>query len=227
MDGVYKMKKISIIIPVYNSEKYINRCIDSVLKQTMINDIEILLINDGSKDNSLNILNEYKEIYPDVIKVINQQNIGVSRTRNNGIKLSNGKYIMFIDNDDWIEEDYVEKYYNEIKRKDNDCIIGGYKRVDDNKIIFTKNIKNEIDIYAQLAPWAKIYKRDFLIKNNIEFFQNPTGEDVYFSLLIYNSTKKLSCLDYNGYNWYYNNESVSNTKQKKVDKDLNVTLLFN
>ena len=102
------MNKVSIIIPVYNSEKYISKCLDSVLNQTYKN-IEILVINDGSKDNSIDILREYEK-KDDRIVVIDKENEGVAKTRNQGIKKATGDYIMFIDNDDFIDEDYVETY---------------------------------------------------------------------------------------------------------------------
>lgn len=221
------MKKISIIIPVYNSEEFLNKCLDSILSQSMIDDVEVILINDGSKDDSLSILKIYEQKFPKIIKVIDQENMGVSKTRNKGIDIATGKYIMFIDNDDYIEKDYIEKFYNEIQKRKLDILIGGYKRVTDEKILFEKSIKDKIDIYSQLAPWAKIYKKKFLLQNNIKFFSHPIGEDVYFSLKIYNSTSKIDCFDYNGYNWYYNNKSVSNNKQKKGNKDLKVIDLLN
>ena len=118
--------KITIIVPVYNSENYIRRCVDSVLRQSF-EDFELLLINDGSTDGSLKILREYEKS-DKRIRVINQENMGVAKTRNKGIKLASGKYIMFIDNDDYIENDYINKYYNSIKDTDYDIVIGGYKR---------------------------------------------------------------------------------------------------
>ena len=177
------MKKVSIIIPIYNSEKYIKKCIDSIIKQTMFSDIELILINDGSKDNSFKIIEEYSKEYQN-IKVYNQENMGIAKTRNKGIKLANSKYIMFIDNDDWIENDYVEKYYKEIINTKSDVVVGGYKRCTYNKTLFIKKIINKMDIYAQIAPWAKIYNKQFLLDNKIEFFSHPIGEDVFFSIII-------------------------------------------
>ena len=106
--------EVTIVIPVYNSEKYIGRCIESILNQTF-QDFELLIINDGSKDNSKEIIKEYKSKYPDKITFINQENKGVSTTRNEAIKIANGKYIMFIDNDDYIDNDYIEIYVSKIR----------------------------------------------------------------------------------------------------------------
>ena len=95
--------KVSVIIPVYNSEKYIEKCINSVLAQTYQN-YEIIVINDGSKDNSGKIMEQLQDKYPDKIKYIEQENMGVAKTRNKGIEIATGDYIAFMDNDDYIEK---------------------------------------------------------------------------------------------------------------------------
>lgn len=219
------MKKVSIIIPVYNSEKYISKCLDSILNQTYKN-IEILVINDGSKDNSIDILRDYEK-KDDRIVVIDKENEGVAKTRNQGIKKATGDYIMFIDNDDFIDEDYVETY---LKNTDYDIVIGSYKRTDINdKILFKYNLdeKSIWSKYVVLAPWAKLYKKDFLIKNNIEFLNYGIGEDVYFNLLCYSKTNNIKVINDFKYNWFYNNESVSNTKQRGLKKTVDITVLLN
>ena len=219
------MNKVSIIIPVYNSEKYISKCLDSVLNQTYEN-IEVLVINDGSKDNSINILRGYEKKDKRIV-VIDKENEGVAKTRNMGIKKATGDYIMFIDNDDFIDEDYVETY---LKNTDYDIVIGSYKRTDINdKILFKYNL-DEKSIWAKyvvLAPWAKLYKKDFLIKNNIEFLNYGIGEDVYFNLLCYSKTNNIKVINDFKYNWFYNNESVSNTKQRGLKKTVDITVLLN
>lgn len=219
------MKKVSIIIPVYNSEKYISKCLDSVINQTYKN-IEILVINDGSKDNSINILSEYEKKDSRII-VIDKENEGVAKTRNMGIKKATGDYIMFIDNDDFIDSDYVETY---LKNTDYDIVIGSYKRTDINGEILFKYNLNEDSIWSKyivLAPWAKLYKKDFLIKNNIEFLNYGIGEDVYFNLLCYSKTNNIKVINDFKYNWFYNNESVSNTKQRGLKKTVDITVLLN
>ena len=210
-------KKVSVIIPVYNSEKYIAKCLESVINQTYKN-LEIIVVNDGSKDNSQKILNEYKEKYPEIINVIEQENKGVSRTRNNSIKLAKGKYIMFIDNDDFIDEDYVETFVSEIEKDDYDAVYGGYRRPNENdKIIKELKLKDtEWSKYMIMAPWAKIYKKNFLIDNKIEFFVGNLGEDIYFNLKANLISKKIKVIDYVGYNWFFNTQSVSNTTQKNI-----------
>ena len=102
-------KKISIIIPVYNAEKYLAQCIESIIKQTYSN-LEIIIINDGSTDRSLEICNFYKENDQRIV-VFNQNNSGVSVARNKGLDISNGEFIMFVDADDWLNADFVESLY--------------------------------------------------------------------------------------------------------------------
>ena len=220
------MNKVSIIIPVYNSEKYISKCLDSVLNQTY-KDIEVLVINDGSKDNSIDILREYEK-KDDRIVVIDKENEGVAKTRNMGIKKATGDYIMFIDNDDFIDKEYVETYLN--ANHGEDIVIGSYKRTDINdKILFKYNLNenSEWAKYVVLAPWAKLYKKEFLVKNNIVFLNYGIGEDVYFNLLCYSKTNNIKVINDFKYNWFYNNESVSNTKQRGLKKTVDITVLLN
>ena len=113
--------KVSVIIPVYNVEKYLEECLDSVVNQTL-KEIEIICINDGSIDNSVKILEKYRDKYSN-IKVINQKNLGVGRARNVGVKLAKGEYIFFLDSDDYIEVDALEKCYIEAKQHRLDVVL--------------------------------------------------------------------------------------------------------
>lgn len=205
--------KISIIIPVYNSEKFIDRCLTSILNQTY-KDYEIILINDGSTDSSLQILRKYEKNY-DFVKVYSQKNHGISYTRNKGIDKAKGEYIIFIDNDDWIDKDYLEKYINYIEENNFDIVCGGYKRTTNTDVLFEKNITSLDDVYKYLAPWAKIYKKSIIKDNNIKFLDFSIGEDVYFNILYYDKIKNFGIINYNGYNWYNNEDSFSNSIQKK------------
>lgn len=211
------MEKVTVIIPVYNSENYIARCLDSVLSQSYTN-YEILVVNDGSKDNSQKIIEEYKEKYPEKITSIIQENKGVAKTRNESIKRATGKYIMFIDNDDYIDKDYIETFVKEIEKDNSDAVIGGYRRPDQNGKIL-KQMKLENTEWSKLmimAPWAKIYNKEYLIKNKIEFLSCNLGEDVYFNLKAMLKSSNIKIIPYIGYNWFFNTESVSNTTQKNI-----------
>jgi glycosyltransferase involved in cell wall biosynthesis len=201
--------------------------LDSILNNKF-NEFEIIIVNDGSTDNSSEILKGYAKNHGDKIRVFNQENQGVAKARNNGIKYAEKKYVMFIDNDDWVDSDYLEKYLDEIETKSLDMVIGGYKRTTQKKILFEVKLEEfEWSKYMVMAPWAKIYSREFLLKNKIEFLENNIGEDVYFNLQAVNLTDKISIFDYCGYSWFYNEKSVSNTSQKSFENNLNVMHLLN
>lgn len=146
--------KISIVVAVYNIESYLNQCLDSLINQT-IKDIEIICVNDGSTDNSQNIINEYSK-KDSRIKVINQDNKGISAARNAGIDAATGEYLLFIDGDDYIDLDLCEKCLNFINSKKVDTIFMGYYRKDKfnniytvlpkfkEEIIYEETIKNEL-----------------------------------------------------------------------------------
>ncbi|MBR0351169.1 MAG: glycosyltransferase [Clostridia bacterium] len=221
------MKKVTLIVPVYNSEKFIGKCIDSILNQTYSN-YEIMIVNDGSNDKSQEIINDYKKKYPNKIIAIEQDNKGVAITRNESIKKANRQYIMFIDNDDYIDKNYIETFINEIEENDYDVVIGGYRRINDNQKILKqmKLVDKQWNKFLIMAPWAKIYKKEFLIKNNIEFLNVNLGEDVYFNLKALLASDKIKIIDYIGYNWFYNTTSVSNSKQKDI-RNLQVYELLN
>lgn len=218
-------KDITIIIPVYNVEKYIERCINSLLNQTIQN-FNILLIDDGSKDNSLSIIKKYASEY-DFINYIHQKNSGPAIARNNGMKKADTKYIMFIDSDDYVDEDYIEFFYNNIKNTDYDVVMGGFKKTDGNKIHFERKLNNgEFSKYLVTGPVAKIYNRYFLKKKKIEFLDTNSSEDVYFTLKIINNNAKIKTIDYIGYYYFDNLNSISNTSQKGFNPEIKVLELL-
>ena len=188
------MKLISIIVPVYNAEKTIKKCIDSILAQTY-EAFELILINDGSKDNSLNILKEY-EALDERILVVTQENSGVSVTRNKGINEAKGDYIVFVDSDDYIKENALEILVNEIESNDKlDIVISGFCIIKDNNDKFINAISdnkafdsldfllNEKLFKFISTPWGKVYKSEIIKNNNIQFDKNLSlGEDTIFVL---------------------------------------------
>lgn len=215
-------KLVTIIIPVYNAQKNIRHCLDSIIVQTC-QDFKVLLIDDGSTDESLKILQEYMNEYTHLFQVITKKNEGVVKTRELGIQLADTPYIMFVDNDDFIDKDYVEVLLNSIKEKKCDIVICGYRRATLKEVIFeVKACHDEWTKYRINPPWARIFKRELLIKHNVHFLENTIGEDTYFNLMAYYYTDRIECIDYSGYNWYDNYDSVSNTKQKGLKDDCNV-----
>lgn len=221
-----KDEKVSIVVPIYNGEEHLSLCIDSLINQTYKN-IELILVNDGSTDGSLEVINKYKEQHPDIIKVINKKNSGVADTRNTGIKYATGKYLMFADNDDEMEPNYIEEYIK-ANDKDYDIIIGGYiRKTYDGKILFTRKLENkELSPYIQLASWGKLYKMSFIKENNFKFLKTAIADDFYFNIFAYNLTEKIKIIDNLGYHWMFNENSLSNTDSKKMNRteDLLITL---
>lgn len=199
------MTDISIIVPAYNAEKYLNKCIDSLINQTK-KELEFIIINDGSTDNTEKIVKEYKD---QRIKYYKNSNQGIGKTRNFGIDKATGKYIMFVDSDDYIDKYTCEKMYNKVQNENLDiAICDFYKEYDNGNIeeIHTNNfssssLKENPDIITEyLCPWAKIYERKMLIKNNIRFVENLKYEDAPFvieALCCANKIGKVNeCLNY-------------------------------
>ena len=221
-------KKLSIIIPVYNAADYIDKCMASILAQVQP-EYEILLINDGSTDNSKEIIQGYQERYPDFVRAISKANEGCAKTRDYGIREARGQYICFIDNDDSILPDYFETFLNAIDNSQYDIVIGGYKRVSDDAVLFTVNVPKKESIWAKymvITPWAKIFRRQFLIDHNIQFLNYGIGEDLYFNMACYVNNARVKNISYNGYRWYFNTKSISNTAQTKITDDTDPLLLL-
>ena len=125
------MSKVSVIVPVYNTEKYLEKCLNSLINQTL-HDIEVICVNDGSTDNSLNILNQYAQ-KDNRIKIINQENKMQGAARNAGTQIAAGEYIGFVDSDDWIDLDYFEKLYNAATKYNLDIALATNVRISKNK----------------------------------------------------------------------------------------------
>ena len=186
--------KVSIIVPVYNVEKFLQKCLDSIVEQTL-KEIEIICINDGSPDNSLEILNEYAS-KDDRIIVISQENQGLSAARNAGLKIATGEYIGFVDSDDYIELNYYEKLYNTACKNDSDIALTTilkhkkkYLRYNvlhkKEKVAYTLNDKMKIsedNTHRIFYVWNKIYRKSLLDKYQMSFPVGRVFEDVLFNL---------------------------------------------
>lgn len=226
------MKEIvSVIVPVYNVEKYVRECIESLIHQTY-KELEIILINDGSKDNSLDICKEYEK-KDNRIKVIDKENQGVSVTRNLGIKKSNGKYIMFIDADDYIEKDTILNMVSAIQKNNSDIVLSKVKLLENGTFKETYSYYNEdIEIKDEIkkelisslfydnknskfsyvgGPFAKLISKEFIINNQIDFYTNLIyGEDLIFSLLLYINSESIYFLNQSNYIYRQNENSTMN-----------------
>ena len=217
--------KISIIIPVYNSEKYLDECIESVTNQTL-KEIEIICVNDGSKDNSIDILKKHQEKDPRVI-IIDKKNAGVSAARNNGINIARGEYIEFLDSDDYIDEETCETAYNMIKNEDADILCFGWKNfTDDESTTFRKDCKLGKEIFtdwieakkkrASMMCWNKLYKKSILQENQLKFNSDiKIAEDECFNLCVYPFAKKIVHIPFSFYNYRVNMSSATKTMSFK------------
>jgi len=226
-------EKISIIIPVYNTEKYLKRCLESIINQTYTN-LEIICINDGSKDNSLQIINEYKK-KDNRIVIIDKVNQGVSEARNDGIKLSSGEYIVFVDADDYVELSMISTLYDTMKKYNVDVVKTSYNIVLDNnkciKFIYNDKFANKIllqkdaiNVFKQyffdgIAIWGTLYKKS-LIDSIDKFDKNFVyGEDVLFFLNVLLNAKSIYFSNDFLYNYMYNNEGACfNIKNYEINK---------
>ena len=202
---------ISVIVPVYNMEDKLERCLDSLVNQTYKN-IEIIVINDGSKDNSINVINKYKKKYKNIV-VIDRENKGISVTRNEGIKIAKGDYIAFVDSDDYVELDMYEKLYKKITKDKSDIVVCNYKMFNDNLEFTNLDISNKCNITnlydnpkmvynMDYAPWNKLFKKN--LWDDIEYPVGIKYEDLEAVLKVFLKTNKVSYLNEYLYNYYIN-----------------------
>lgn len=224
------MDKISIIVPVFNVEKYLPKCIESLVKQTYKN-IEILLINDGSQDNSLNICKEWEK-KDGRIKVFSQRNQGLSEARNTGIKNAKGNYICFVDSDDLVLSDFIEILYYLIKKygceiaqvnfieKTDDEI---EKKINIEKQIFNEKILSSRDMIKGLTTndhkknvivCNKIYKKELF--ENLSFKNGKIYEDEFFTWKVFMKCKKIAVSDKILYVYRIRKNSIMNLQRKKI-----------
>jgi glycosyltransferase involved in cell wall biosynthesis len=224
------MIPISVIIPVYNVEKYLRRCLDSVINQTF-RDLEIICVNDGSTDSSSEILEEYKSKDERII-VINKVNGGLSSARNAGMKVAQGEYIGFVDSDDWIDLDFFEKLYVAAKKHDADAACTGIKRVySSGKVLKKLDFSEEIllrkcsekysylEIPKKCYVWNKIYKKSEVERQNLLFKEGVTFEDCYFTIRFLYHSDKIVAVPNIYYNYWVNNKSISRITSDKNQMD--------
>ena len=214
--------KVSVIVPVYNVYKYLDKCLNSLVNQTL-KDIEIIIVNDGSTDSSLEIINKYASKYSN-IKIINNTNHGQGYSRNVGIKLASSPYIYFLDGDDYLEYDALSIMYNKIVENNSDIVVCDiYKIYDNSKKIFKNFINysdsNKINLMLshQGVP-AKLFKKSLFIDNNI-FFPECFYEDLAVNPVIASKANEIIYVDIPLYNYVIRNGSTMN--QNKFNPKIN------
>ena len=220
------MKKFSIIIPVYNAEKNIIRCVNSVLNQTYKN-FEIILINDGSNDNSEKIIKEIQEENNDIIKYYYKENKGVSNTRNYGLNIATGEYIIFVDADDFLEINSLEKINRQIE--DNDILIYNWKEISEKDSIMINMKETQCDSFEKFITedfnelwryvnpvWNKAIKKEII--KSIEFNEKMSlGEDLLFNIQVMYNSKKIKVLNEFLYNYTVSEDGLSLKKRELRD----------
>ena len=216
--------KISIIVPIYNRELYLEECLNSIINQTYSN-IEIILINDGSTDGSNDIINKYKERDNRII-AYTQKNSGVSSARNKGIELANGEYITFVDSDDVISNYYIETMVLNLEK--DALVICNMKEFKNNKIsldsLDNSDIANSVDVSFMVnkrminTPCCKLYSKRIIDDNNISFDETISlGEDLLFNIYY---IKHINKIIYHSAVLYYYRKSNSNSLSSKYYKDM-------
>ena len=214
----------SIIIPIYNSEKYLKECVDSILNQSF-KSFEIILVDDGSTDNSSKICDTYKKLYEDKIKVIHKINEGQLASRIQGLKIASGDYIYYVDSDDTIEPNLLSDIYDVIKTNSLDVIIfkfcytdenGNFKR--DSKSILKQGFVNKEKLFDEIIKsydlyslCTKVFRRNLFdkIKFNKQYYFIKNGEDLFQSLPALFKAKSFYYLDHSYYNYRENSLSIS------------------
>ncbi|MGL5963547.1 MAG: glycosyltransferase family 2 protein [Fusobacteriaceae bacterium] len=227
------MKKISIIVPIYNSEKYLVKCLESIINQTL-KEIEIILINDGSKDSSIEIINSFL-INDKRIIFINKNNEGVSEARNDALKIATGKYILNVDSDDSIELDYCEKMYLKAEKDNLDILISDYYFIKNTEKNYCKDLEileNKIlssENYLELFfkenfkgyTCNKLIKKTIYVENKIFYSKSINMmEDVLVLAQIVNKSKRIGKINKAYYNYLDNEKSVTNNIKIKHLTDI-------
>lgn len=219
---------VTIVVPVYKVEKYIDKCVNSILNQTYKN-LEIILVDDGSPDNCGQICDNYEQ-KDNRIKVIHKENGGLSDARNAGIDIASGKYISFIDSDDYIDNQYIEILYNAIIKDKSDMAISSHKVIYDTGAVLEKATGEEsvldskevlkrilYDDGIDLSAWAKLYKMELF--KEIRYPKGRLFEDAATTYKLVDKSEKISVVSKSKYNYVIRGNSITNLNfsEKKMD----------
>lgn len=228
--------KFSLVIPAYNIEKYILDCVNSIVKQTetMIckYDVEIIIINDGSSDNTSNLIHRYYD-QDSFIKIVDQKNQGLSATRNNGLKIASGDYVWFVDGDDCIADNSLEKLFDFCVECMSDLVVFNADTFNNyySEHFFNLNISENIinskpsEVLKKLLKddysfgwcvWHYIFRREFLVNNNLYFEEGKISEDVGFTFDVFLFSKNISCLKSKSIYLYRSSNDLSITHQANI-----------
>lgn len=214
------MVNVSVITPTYNRGKYIKKCIESVLNQTLKN-IELIIIDDGSTDNTFSVVKQYDDSR---IKYVKQENKGIGKSRNYGVKLASGKYIVFLDSDDYLENDALEKMYDKAEKENIDIVVSDFydvylnskkvenkiKHFENSKLIDNPDIINDIN----LGPSNKLYKKELF--DNTYFPENIKYEDMPLVTLVLKKANLIGHIETPLFNFLMDNVSETTVRDEKI-----------
>ena len=213
------MPKVSVIVPIYNVEKYLEKCINSLLSQTL-EDIQIILVNDGSKDNSGNIAKEYEKNNKNRIIYVEKENGGLSDARNYGLKYATGDFIAFLDSDDYIEKNAYEEMYNKAIEENADYVECDFIWEFPNKIRVDKQYpyknKKEMLSFVRVVAWNKLIKRQLITDNNLEFPKGLRYEDVEFTYKLIPFVNKFAYVDKPFIHYVQREGSIANVQNERT-----------
>ena len=213
------MPKVSVIVPIYNVEKYLEKCINSLLSQTL-EDIQIILVNDGSKDNSGNIAKECEKNNKDRVIYVEKENGGLSDAINYGLKYATGDFIAFLDSDDYIEKNAYEKMYNKAIEENADYVECDFIWEFPNKIRVDKQYpyknKKEMLSFVRVVAWNKLIKRQLIIDNNLEFPKGLRYEDVEFTYKLIPFINKFAYVDKPFIHYVQREGSIANVQNERT-----------
>lgn len=224
--------EFSVIVPVYNVEKYLKKCLDSLVNQTF-KSFEIVIVNDGSTDNSQSIIDKYKEKYPNIIKSYQKTNGGLSDARNYGVEKSTGDFIIFVDSDDYINISLLEELDSIIKSNKNTDVIGySLAAVDENNNIVGTiqkpeffNLSGESALIELInskqyfeAACYYAYNRNFWNNNNFKYTVGTYHEDFGLTPIILLKAKKVTCINFIGYYYYQSPNSITRNTNLQIEK---------
>lgn len=222
------MPKVSIIVPIYNVEMYIGKCLETLVNQTL-KDIEIILVNDGSKDGSAEIAKKYLKKYPEKIIYLEKENGGLSDSRNYGLPHAKGEYIAFLDSDDYVEENMYEEMYELAKKEDSDMVQCNFywEYPDKNKKKIGElrqySNKKEMLVKTRVEAWNKLIKREILEQNpEIKFPKGLRYEDVEFTYKLVPYVEKVSILNKPFIHYIQRGNSISNTQNERTKEIFDV-----
>ena len=231
------MPLVSVIVPIYNVEDYLQTCCNSILSQSF-NNIEVILVNDGSTDGSCEIAKQIEKKDSRVI-LIDQRNGGLSAARNAGLKVAKGDYVLFVDSDDWIEKNCIQELYQDIQRNNSDvsCCLAQYisamgtirrgrSSFGINSLTGDEILPNALLVKTfPTSAWGKLYRRDFLHENGLLFKEGIVNEDTLFSIQIACLAKKISFVDKVLFDIWEREGSISRSSFEKLFQDMNIALL--